>query len=137
MPTLRQRKLAEAIVENSKKNLPLNKSALLESVGYDRTTARAMPTRTLEQPGVQEALADLGFTEENAKNVVAEIMLNPDADDSARLKAASEVFKVKGSYAAEKTVALQVNLEPRSGTESDLEAVRAQFEEQLKRKLLE
>lgn len=133
--TNKQRKLAEYIVQNAQLDAPLNKGEMLVKAGYDKTTAVATPTRVIEAEGVQIALAELGFTEDNAKGVVAEILLNPDADDGHRLKAAAEVFKVKGSYAAEKTIGLQVNVEARLDG-NDAESLRLEFEEKLKQKLL-
>ncbi len=58
----------------------------------------------IESAGVQEALEDLGFNENSAKKVVAEIMLNEKVDPNARLKATDQVFKVRGSYEADKSV---------------------------------
>lgn len=64
--------------------------------------ARGSASRTMQEAGVIEALATYGFTEENAKAVVTQIMADDDADNNARLKAADMVFKVTGSYAPEK-----------------------------------
>lgn len=115
MPTIKQRKLAKAIVENLESSEPLNKKELLVSVGYDQTTAEAMPGRTIEQKGVQEELEKLGFSEDNAKRVVAEIMNNPDVEPNARLKATDQTFKIHGSYAPERhqNVNVNVNVEAR------------------------
>ena len=72
---------------------------MLEKVRYGKISKQ--PSRVIESEGVQEALEDLGFTEDNAKKVVSEIMLDSDNDANARLKATDQVFKVKGSYASE------------------------------------
>ena len=100
--TTKQRKLAEVIVENATLDKPLNRGEMLAKVGYSENTAKAKPQDIIEADGVQEALADLGFTEENAKKVVSEIMLNSDIEPNARLKATDQVFKVKGSYEADR-----------------------------------
>ena|SRR3990167_198634 len=99
MPTLRQRKVAKAIVENLQSDEPLTAGKMLEKVRYGKISKQ--PSRVIESEGVQEALEDLGFTEDNAKKVVSEIMLDSDNDANARLKATDQVFKVKGSYASE------------------------------------
>lgn len=102
MPTTKQKKLAEVIVENATLDKPLNKGEMLVKVGYARNTAEAKPNDILESEGVQQALEELGFTEENAKKVVSEIMLNEKVDPTSRLRATDQVFKVKGSYAGDK-----------------------------------
>lgn len=111
MPTLKQRALAKAIVENAASGKVKTAGELLEIAGYDKTTALSSPGRTIEQVGVQQALEEYGFTEDNAKSVVGEILLNGDVDPNARLKAADMVFKVKGSYAPEKSLSVQLKHE--------------------------
>lgn len=108
MATLKQQKLAEAIVQNAKSGTKKNKKELLVSAGYDETTAEATPSRIIEQKGVQTELHRLGFDSESAKRVVAEI-LEFGEDDSVRLNAAKEIFKVNGDYAAEKVFNLTAN----------------------------
>lgn len=104
MGTIRQKKLAQAIVENLKAKKPKNMQGLVESGGYSRTVALAKPGFIIEQKGVQEELIALGFNEDTAKKVVQEIMMDLTVDPSARLKATDQVFKVQGSYAPEKVV---------------------------------
>ncbi len=111
MATVRQAKLAKAIVENSKRDKPLNKKELLVSVGYSPITADVKQGEIMEQKGVKEELEILGFTEHAAMKVVEEIMNNKEVDPSARLKATDQVFKVRGTYAPEKSIVanIQVN----------------------------
>jgi len=134
MPTNRQKKLAEIIVENSTLDKPLNGGEMLEKVGYSPGLVK-QPGRVIEAEGVQEALANLGFTEVNAKSVVAELLLNPDEDSSVRLNAAKEIFKVTGSYAAEKSMSVQVNLEGRI-TDEESEKLRLEYEDKLRERYL-
>lgn len=103
MATVRQKKLAKAIAENTLAVEPLNAGELLESVGYATSVAEGKPGEIIEQPGVQNELKKLGFNEEDAKAVVIELMNDRKEDGNVRLRAAGEVFKVMGSYAAEKT----------------------------------
>lgn len=110
MATQRQKKLAKALVENAVAEKPITAKELLVNVGYAINTAEVKPKEIIEQKGVQEELVAMGFTEDNAKLVVSEIMLNPSAEDNNRLKAADMVFKVKGGYAAEKSINLNVEL---------------------------
>lgn len=102
MATIKQKRLAKAIVENLESDKPKNKKEMLVSVGYKESTAETKPSDIIESEGVQEALADLGFSEDNAKKVVSDIMLNDEVDPNARLKATDQVFKVHGSYVADK-----------------------------------
>lgn len=111
MSTNLQKNLAENIVKNLKRKKPLNKKELVVSSGYGAVSAESSAHIILEQKGVQEELENLGFTESNAKKVVAEILLDPKQKGDTRINAAKEVFKVEGSYAPEKTQALNLNIE--------------------------
>lgn len=130
MPTLKQRALAKAIVENAAADKPKTAGELLEIAGYDKTTALSSPGRTIEQVGVQQALEEFGFTEDNAKSVVGSILLDTAVDANARLKAADMVFKVKGSYAPEKTVSLQVKTTMNPHDEK-VKAITDRYEQEL------
>ena len=102
MATVKQKNLAKEVVNNIKREKPLNKGELLGLVGYAKKTQTHKCGLVFEQKGVQEELKELGFDENSAKQVVKEIMLNPKVDPSTRLKATDQVFKVRGSYAPEK-----------------------------------
>lgn len=110
MGTQKQKKIAKLIVENASLDKPLNGGEMLAKVSYSKGLQK-QPSRILESEGVKEELALLGFTEDNAKSVVAEILLNPDADTNSRLKASDQIFKVHGTYAAEKKFNVNVNVE--------------------------
>lgn len=110
MPTIRQKKLAKAVVENLSREQPLNKQELVASVGYTPASADKKATEILASSGVQEELAILGFDPETAKQVVGQILTNGE-NDSVKLKAADMIFKVAGSYAAEKHVNLNIHTE--------------------------
>lgn len=108
--TPKQENLAHEIVKNAKRSRPLNKAQLLENAGYSKSVAQANPQDIIDQKGVQIALKDLGFTEDNAKRVVAKILHNESSKDADRLHAAEQVFKVHGSYAPEKRLNATVNI---------------------------
>lgn len=110
MATLRQKKLAKALVENEQATEPLNAGQLLESIGYSAATARGIPGEIIESQGVQSELIKLGFTPDKAKETVAEILIGGE-NDTVKLKAADMVFKVHGTYAAEKHISVVVNVE--------------------------
>ena len=119
MATIKQKRVAKLIIENSILDKPLNGGQMLEKVRYGKISKQ--PSRILKSKGVQEVLIENGFTEENAKVVVTEIMLNKEEDAGNRLKATDQVFKVKGSYAPEKSV----NLNLQVPSEKQLQATEA------------
>jgi Holliday junction resolvasome RuvABC DNA-binding subunit len=102
MATIKQRKLAENIVENAKRTKPLNKKELVVSSGYGEISAKSSAHIIIDQKGVKDSLQEMGFDSENAKRVVAEILNKPDAQDKDRLKAADMIFDVHGDKAPEK-----------------------------------
>lgn len=119
MSTIKQRKLAKVIIENSTLDKPENAGQMLEKVGYSRHLVK-QPSRVIETEGVQEALEEYGFTLDNAKRVVSDIMLNENVDPNARLKATDQVFKVKDGYAATKSVNINIGLSEEDQAKLDL-----------------
>ena len=101
MATQKQKRVAKLIVANASLDKPLNGGEIVENSGYGVSMSKN-PQVILNSEGVQDELEVLGFTEENAKKVVQQIMMSEETDDNARLKAADMVFKVKGTYAPEK-----------------------------------
>jgi hypothetical protein len=108
-PTLRQRRTAKLLVDAIENGTEYKTSAeIIKSAGYG-TGLQIQPSRVLESVGTIKALEDLGFTEGNAKSVVNSILSNEKAKASDRLKAADMVFKVHGTYAAEKHMTLNID----------------------------
>lgn len=134
MATIKQKKIAKLIVENTTLDKPLNGKQMLAKVSYSDGLQK-QPSRVIESEGVQEELQVLGFTEENAMNVVSEIMLNPEAQDNNRLKAAEQVFKVTGSYAPERKINLNANIDIEKNKEAN--KLADEYEDKLLNKLLE
>lgn len=131
MSTELQQNLAKEIIANSKRKKPKNKRDMLVSVGYATSTAEVKQKEIMEQKGVQEALIDFGFNVDNAKKVVAEILLDPENDPNSRLKATDQVFKVHGAYAPEKNVNVNLNVNEEN---PDIQAIAIKVAEDLKRK---
>ena len=125
MSTQRQKKVARLIIENASLDKPLNAGEILEKVSYGKISKQ--PSRVFESQGVKDELAVLGFTELNAKTVVASILLNEKADNPSRLKAADQVFKVHGTYAPEKK-AVHVDITEIKNKDDDELARLAGFE---------
>lgn len=104
-PTPKQKKVAQAIIENSQSEQPTTAGIILDNIGYSKSIVKN-PQMIMESDGVKQALVDLGFHEDNAKRVVADILNK--SEDNNRLKAADMIFKVSGSYAPEKHLSVQV-----------------------------
>lgn len=109
MSTVRQKRVARGIVKATQTGYPKTKKEIAVLSGYSEIHAKTHTHEIFNAPGVQKELKALGFTEENAKSVVADIMMNEAEEGATRIRAASEVFKVHGTYAAEKSVNLSVS----------------------------
>lgn len=109
MARIKQQRVARLVIKNSTLDKPLTGGEIVASSGYG-VSMKKNPQVILKSKGVQEALREQGFTEDNAKKVVESIMLNEKVDASARLKATNQVFKVHGSYAPEKHESLNRNI---------------------------
>lgn len=68
----------------------------------DENVAAVIASENLRKPKIIEELTKLGFDSNNAKQVVAEILNKPTAQDKDRLKAADMIFDVHGDKAPEK-----------------------------------
>jgi hypothetical protein len=125
MATVKQKRVAKLIIENAALDKPLNAGEIVEKSRYSKSMV-IKPSVVINSEGVQEELKALGFTEENAMNVVTEIMLNGDVEPNARLKATDQVFKVRGTYAPEKklNVNLDVNEEHRERAVNAIRNIR-------------
>jgi hypothetical protein len=108
-PTPRQRRAARIMADIAMGKRPdiKNQGDIIVEAGY-AATLKDTPKTLLNTRGVETALADNGFSPETAKNVVKMILESNDAAHKDRLKAADMVFKVHGTYAAEKTVNLNI-----------------------------
>lgn len=101
MATIRQKKLAKAIVENASRAKPLTKKELVVASGYSEISAESSAHILMELPGVKNELTALGFDVDTAKGVVGDILTDPEKMPKDRLKAADMVFKVHGAYVPE------------------------------------
>ena len=108
VPTIRQKNVASDLVEVMKNKESITGHDLIARNGYG-TGLQHQPSRVLESVGVKQALKDYGFTEDNAKKVVARILLSNKSKDENKLKASEQIFKVHGSYAPEKHLNLNID----------------------------
>ena len=97
MPTQKQKKVAEAIVENIHSPNPLNGGDIVEKSGYGKSM-RLFPGRILESKGVKEHLKQLGFSLEAADQVIWRL-LHTGKKEETKIKAAQEIYKRMGGYA--------------------------------------
>ena len=119
-PTPKQRKVARIMVDVALGKRPDIQTTgdIVVQAGY-APTVKDVPHKVLKKSGVQDAIQDLGFNEETAKKVVQQILNSETAQHKDRLKAADMVFKVNGTYAAEKRI--NVNVETTVDTEKLME----------------
>ena len=133
MATIRQKRLAKNIAEALLGKEVPEKKKLMVSAGYSEITA-GYPKRIVEGKGVQKELEETyGFTEENAKKVVSSILLSTKSSDVNKLRASEQIFKVKGSYAPEKSIQIQA----RVPFDPVLDEIRKEYEEKLRASLIE
>lgn len=126
MPTLRQKRVAKKKVEALGMDNPPTSGEILENIGYSEGIVKN-PKVVMESEGVKEALRELGFNEDNAKKVVGDILDDKEIEPNTRINAAREIFKVHGSYAAEKHVNVNVEATP---SESIMELAKVLLDEQ-------
>lgn len=134
-PTMMQERIADALVENTKLDRPLNRKEILLKAGYSEKTAKAVPSAILNQEGVRTALAARGFTVEAADDVVAEILHKREAKDNDRLKAADMIYDRLGAKAPEKSVSVAVSMDSKDFAE--YEKLANKYDEEMRAKLLE
>lgn len=110
MATPKQEKLAKKLIDLRYQDKPQNtlKDILLQ-VGYSYTTAKDMARDIITSKGVQESLEKYGFSEGAAKAVAVKILA--EGKEENQVKIIQEIFKVKGTYAPEKRVNLNVFVE--------------------------
>jgi hypothetical protein len=101
--TPKQKEFAEAIADGATGVEAALKVYEVKSHKDDEASARAIASQNLTKPIVLQYLEELGFSEENADRVVAEILNNKHEEGSTRLSAADKIYKRMGSYAAEKS----------------------------------
>jgi hypothetical protein len=109
-PTPRQRNVARIMADVAMGKRPdiKNSGDIVVEAGYSPAN-KEQPKRLLNTTGVHDALNDLGFNEQTAKNVVYSILTNEKAKHGDRLKASDMVFKVHGTYAPDKHVNLNID----------------------------
>ncbi len=97
MATALQEDLAEAIVKNAKKprDKRLNKTKLLESVGYATNTAESNSLITIESKGVQESLAKWGLTKELITTALVEDIQEKPGKRYSELNLGAEILGMK------------------------------------------
>ena len=85
-------------------------SALAHYDTKSERVAENIGSENLSKPIIQKELDVLGFNSNRAKSVVVEVLNDENEEGGTRLKAASEVFKVLGDYAPEKSIRATVDI---------------------------
>lgn len=130
MANVRQKKLAKNIIESLDINPPPTRAQLAVSSGYSVSMAEKNPKVLFDSKGVKEALEEFGFSEDIAKKVVGEILIDEDVKARDRLSAADMIFKVNASYAPVKAVNVNIDIP------QDSDDIRLKYEAELQAKLL-
>lgn len=124
MATTKQKKLAKEIVKNLSIDKPATAGQMLEKVGYATSVAEHKPAEILESKGVQEELAALGFSIEEADRTIAKLLKSEK--EEIQIKASQEIYKRLSGYAPEKKINLNV-----SHSDSSLDALIEKIEYEL------
>lgn len=137
MATTKQQRLAEVIVENQFIDKPLTAGQMLEKVGYSDNLIK-QPGRVIAAEGVQKSIAEL-IPDDLLIRKHKELLELTDKDGYMDVQGVTKgldmAYKLKGSYAAEKSTSVNVNVDVNKTDKSELEAMREKFEEQLKQQL--
>ena len=97
----KHRRLAKIVAQVTLAGKKVSKQKMAEMAGLSQFP---------NSEAMRIAMVNLGFTVENAKRVVGEILNNAEADDNARLKSAELVFKVHGAFAPDKVINMDVSI---------------------------
>lgn len=121
MPTLKQEKLADKIIEAQLENKDTTLTEILIEAGYSPETARAQQKNIIERPGVQQALAEkkqtmvealeaVGVTPTKVSETIGTLIENRDY----RAKVHGVDFALKlgvgGGYSPTKSVHIHADL---------------------------
>lgn len=107
MPTLKQEKTAKEIIKAIEgKSDVETKEQLLEKVGYSPGIAKS-PSRVLESQGFKEVL-DRYLPDERLAEKHDQLL--DDEKSEIQIKALDLAYKIKGSYAPEKSVTLNLDV---------------------------
>lgn len=118
-----------------KKHLQLLDATALERMSFDENTDDAVIEDVVRRmPGYE--LLHIVTNLDSHGAITSKYAYVKAPDNLTQDKALDKAYKLKGSYAAEKSVALNLNVEPRNIENSDLEAIRQRFEDELKAKLI-
>lgn len=124
-PREQHKKLAAAVIENTKREKPLSRTQLLMLTGYSRGTIEKTPSKAFTSQGFQNALAEAGVTPDKMARVVNEAMdakvvtvfhgeaQESNAPDHAiRLRAADQLAELTGAKITKVQVqSVNVNLD--------------------------
>ena len=115
----------------------LAKPSVIEAIAVaQKTLADRIPDDLIERVHLEGLNAGRTIYKNNmSSGEVEEVGYEPDY--SARHKYLDSAYKLKGSYAAEKSMALNVNVEADIIDNSQLDSLREEFEQKLKQKFID
>ena len=107
MPTLKQRKVAKALLDNALIDNPPTMGEMLEKVGYAKSVAEAKPGEIIDSQGVKDALAEYGLTEELITTALVHDIENKPKNRLGELRLGAELLgKLKQPDGGNKTLLL-------------------------------
>ena len=115
----------------------LQKPSIIEAIAVEqKTLADRIPDDLIERVHLEGLNAGRTIYKNNmSSGKVEEVGYEPDY--SARHKYLDSAYKLKGSYAAEKSMALNVNVGLDNTDNSQLDSLREEFEQKLKQKFID
>lgn len=108
MSTLKQKRLAKALIQEMTEPTGKTGYELLINTGYAPTTATSETGEIIESKGVKEALRREGISIDEADKVVNKILHK--GREMNRLTAAGLIYKRLGGFAPEKRTIMTVNV---------------------------
>lgn len=95
MPTIKQRKAANKVVDLIKNGEDMTGAQILDFIGYSKAIQKN-PKMVFDSDGFKEAMAVLGFSIEAADMAIAKILRTGKEEN--RIRASQEVYKRLGAY---------------------------------------
>ena len=91
MATIRQKKIAKALIEAATMDNPPTKGEIVESNGYGPSMSKN-PKVVLESKGVKDALAEYGLTEELITTALVADIYNKENNRLGELKLGADIL---------------------------------------------
>lgn len=132
MATIKQQRAVEKTLENLGSNTPKTQGQILSESGYAPAIVKN-PHIITESKGFKELMEE--HLPDN-KLIKKHEQLLHDEESTIQIKALDMAYKLKGSYAPDKTQTLNLDLKAEL-SDPELNVLREKYEEELRAKLLQ